>query len=231
MTKIYKEQTFRSFYDRNSGKTYSDLEFHRCHFISLCISITRKPQRRSTVRNVKFYNFDVRGCALDSAIVEDVLVDGLKTNGIFKTWGAVFKHVVLKGRIEGVMISPAIRSGVAKPKEQRAFDEANAAYYEGVDWALDIRDSIFQVVCDIRDVPARLVKRDPETQVVIKREKALEGTWQKLDHLGVWETAIELFLNRGDTDVVLVAPKGDREFRGLINGLNSLCEAGIAEPD
>jgi hypothetical protein len=185
------------------------------------------------VRNVKVIRCEVLGCALDAAIVEDVVVDGLKTapEQPLQSWAAVFKHVTLKGLIGEIMISPMVAPGLAKPHEQRAFDEANAAYYQTVDWALDISEGLFQD-CDIRRVPAHLVRRDLATQVVVKRERVLEGTWRKLDLSKTWwATSLEFFLEDGDPDMVLVAPKRHPRYAHLLDGLKMLRDAGVAEPD
>ena len=107
MTKIFTNQEFQSFYDRNSGRVFQDLEFRGCRFTSSSVSITRNPRRRSTVRNIRLTQCEEIRCALNAAIVEDVIVDGLKTSDLFQSWGAVYKHVVLKGNIGKIMISPA----------------------------------------------------------------------------------------------------------------------------
>lgn len=241
--RVFEGQEFTGFYDRgfyyragrtydnDSGRTFSDLEFRKCRFLSSAISITRKPELRSTVRNVQLLHCEQRGCALDAAIVEDVLVDGFKTNGLFQTWGAVFKHVTLRGKIGRVMVSPAVATGKATPTQQRAFDEANAAYYAAVDWALDISEAEFEEG-EIQGVPAHLIRRDPATQVVVKREKAMQGTWRQLDLSKThWATSLEFLLERGDPDVVLVAPKRHRKYRDFLDGLMALRDAGVAEPD
>jgi len=145
---------------------------------------------------------------------------------------AVFKHVVVRGRIGRLMCSPLISSMAGETPEQRAFDEANAAYYEGVDWALDISQAEANEIA-ISGVPARLVRRDPETQVVVTRETALAGEWRSLEHvMACWfETAIEGMLLDGEPDVVLVAGRRDREFRKLMAAIEQLRAAGITEPD
>src|SRR5262249_31081617 len=80
--------------------------------------------------------------------------------------------------------------------------------------------------------PAALVLRDPATQFVVTREKALLGSWRDLDLSSThWATSLEFFLSRGDRDVVLVAPKHDREFGKLLDGLRLLRHAGVAEPN
>jgi len=85
---------------------------------------------------------------------------------------------------------------------------------------------------DIRGIPAHLIRRDPETQIVVKRENALEGKWRALDLENTyWQVAIDFMLEREDPDVVLVAPKRARNFKDLLRGLQLLREAGVAEPD
>lgn len=226
---VFEKQVFECFYDSDSGRVFSDFEFRHCRFVSSSISITRKPELRSTVRNVMLIGCEQHGCAIHSAILEDVLVDSFKTNGLFQTWGAVFKHVSLRGRMGRVMFSPAIAPGMATKAQQQAFDETNAAYYSNVDWALDLREGEFQE-CEIQCVPARLIRRDPETQVVVTRAKAAQGEWRRLDLSKThWHVSLQFLLNRGDQDVVLVAPKRNPKFLDLLAGLQLLREAGVAE--
>lgn len=230
MRKLEGEE-FVQWFDRDSGALYSDLEFLKCRFESSGLSITRNPNLRSTVRSVRLTRCEQRGSAIDAAIIEDVVVEHFKTNGLFQTWGAVFKHVTLRGKIGRIMVSPIVAPGSATAEEQRAFDTANAEYYAGVDWALDISEGEFEE-CELQRVPAHLVRRDSSTQVVVTREKAMQGKWRELDLAKThWKTSIEFMLNRGDADVVLVAGKCDRKFRDLLDGLNRLRDAGVAEPD
>lgn len=228
----FERQEFVQWFDRDSAAVYCDLEFVKCRFESCGLSITRSPIRRSTVRNVHLTNCEQRGSTVKAAILEDVVIENFKTNGLFQTWGAVFKHVVLRGKIGRIMVSPLVAPGSATPEQQRAFDAANAEYYERVDWALDISGAQFEGECDLRRVPAHLVRRDPETQVVIKREKAMRGEWRSLDlSKTFWPSAIEGFLQEGDNDIVFVAGKRDRKFLDLLGGLKKLRDAGVAEPD
>jgi hypothetical protein len=228
---IIEGRSFECFYDQDSSATFESMEFRGCSFISSAISITRRPSLRSTVRNVRFLNCQQRGCALDSAIVEGVMVDGFKTNGLFQTWGAAFKHVTLRGVIGRVMLSPAVAAGLAAADEQRAFDEANRDYYRNVDWALDISEGEFEEL-DIRGIPARLIRRDANTQAVVTREKAMSGIWRNIDlSKTYWATSLQFLLDFGFEDMVLVAPKRNRKYLKLLDGLKMLRDAGVAEPD
>ena len=129
------------------------------------------------------------------------------------------------------MFSPAVFPGFATLRQQRAFDKANEEYYSTVDWALDIREAEAEEI-DIRRIPARLIRRDPESQVVITRAKAMEGKWRQLNlEKTHWAGSMELFLEWGDWDWVLVAGKRDRNYRRLVDGLKALRDAGVAEPD
>src|SRR5229473_493432 len=171
MTRVFEKQKFECFYDRNSSAFFEDIEFRRCRFESCAISMTRDPALRSTVRNMKIIDCEEAGCFVHTAIVEDVLIDGFKTRGLFQAFGAVYKHVTLRGKLGEIMLSPAVIPGSTTKDQQRAFDEANASYYEGVDWALDISEAECEGL-DIRGgVPVHLIRRDPETQMVFKREK------------------------------------------------------------
>lgn len=228
MTKVFEGREFHSYSDRNSRRTFSDLEFRKCHFVGCAVSITRNPRLRSTIRNVKITDCGQLGCALYPAIIEDVLVDGFKTNGqLFQTWGAVFNHVTIRGKIGQLMTSPLIATARGTPEQQKSFSEVNTLYYENLDWALDIREAEFQEA-DLRGIPAHLVLRDPDTQFVISREKALEGKWKEIDLSGTyWKVSIEFFLRTGFESEILVAPKRNPRFRPLLEGLWALRDAGV----
>jgi hypothetical protein len=247
MTRIFEGQEFPSFRDHNwglpwslprPGRIFEDLEFRRCTFVGSSLSRTNKPKLRSTVRSVRLLDCQEIGCTLDAAIVEDVLVDGLETTGLLLIWGAVFKHVTLRGHIGSFMISPLVTS---RPESavQQAFDAANAAYYAQVDWALDLCEAEFTDEVDLRGVPGRLVRRNPETQVLILREKALQGRWRQLDlEQTYWPTALTSFLEQSSLDsIVLVVPEHVSSDEGLwtrqslLDGIRRLRDAGTAELD
>jgi hypothetical protein len=229
--KRFEDQEFLQWFDRDSAAIYQDIEFVKCRFESCGLSITRDPRLRAIVRNVRVTKCEQRGSTVRSAILEDVIVEDFKTGGLLQFWGAAFRHVTLRGNIGRIMMSPLIAPGNSTAEQQRAFDEANADYYASVDWALDITEAQFEE-CDLRRVPAHLVRRDPQTQVVIKRDNAIQGQWRKLDlERTYWASAIEDFLLEGDQDIVLVAGKRQKKFRDLLDGLNKLRDAGVAEPD
>ena len=230
--RVFQDEQFDSFRDRDSGAHFCDLEFRKCYFESCSLSITQKPSLRTVVSNVKLINCVQRGCTLNSAIVENCLIDGLKTNGqLLQTWGAAFNKVILRGKIDRLMISSAVLPGVIGPEEQYAFDEANSEFYRKVEWALDISEGDFKELC-IRGLPGHLIRRDPETQVQLTREKALSRRWQDLTlNENTWHVSLDMFLQRAEPSIVLVAPKRHPRFRNYVEDLMVLRDSGVAEPD
>jgi len=223
--------------DSGGGWIFSDMEFVDCQFIGCTFSTFEKSLFneqefvRTVAQNLRFVNCTIDGVHIGPGIVEDTTIDGLKLRKHMQTWGTVFKHVVIKGVVDKLMLTPYVDVLGNFPHVQRYFDRANSEYYEDVDWALDISEASFKD-CDIRAIPARLIRRDPSTQVVLTREKAMQGKWRELDLSGTfWPTAIELFLESGYKDELLVAPKKARNFRQLLEGLNKLRDAGVVEPD
>jgi hypothetical protein len=238
MRQVFVGQTFDSFDDRDSGAVFEDMDFRGCMFQSCLISVTRDPRLRSVVRNVVLVDCEQAGSSVKCAAVEDVVVDGLKTNKGLMTWAAAFKHVTLRGKIGSILLSDLARPGGQSCEEKRAteaFKHANRDYYAHVDWALDISEAEFKIEPDIRGVPARLIRRDPETQVVVTRERALTGVHKDLpfpDSLHLWGGWIDNhFSDQEYDDLVLVAPKRSRQFKDLLEGIKLLRKAGVAEPD
>lgn len=229
---IFDNQLFKGVRDRNSARLLADMEFRKCVFDNCSISITQDVARRSVVRNIHLINCTAKSCGVEPAIIEDVVIDGLKTNGkLLQAWGAAFRHVTLKGAIDRLMLSPVVVLTDLDSPINRAFAKANAEYYASVDWALDISCAEAKEL-EIQGVPAHLIRRDPETQVVVTAEKAIRHEFTKLQYGEThWNFSIQFMLNRGDTDVVLVAPKKSPKFKVLLAGLEMLRKEGIAEPD
>src|SRR5262249_23320306 len=144
------------------------------------------------------------------AIFEDVLVDGLKANDTLILWGPLFKHVTLEGKIlGGLKINSWATSDPQREtsKTEREFAAARRDFYDGLEWALDLDSAQVGGELDMRGVPARLVRRDPESQVIVTRERARKKGWRsKLSPSNEWwPFVIDMFLEDGDADVVLVA--------------------------
>lgn len=233
MKTVFEQQEFHSFIDRGTRAPFCDVQFRDCYFQGCSLSVTDDPHMRSTFRNVQLVNCSQRGCGIECAIFEDVLVDGFNTNGqLVQTWGAAFNRVVLRGKLDRLMISSVVDVWGNEPKRQQAFNEANAEYYRNVQWALDISEAEFKEL-DIRGIfPVHLIRRDPETQVVVTRERALQSDWRKLAfNEDLFPYSIECFLNEDLPATLLIAPKRNRKFRRYLEDIQTLRSAGVAEPD
>lgn len=235
--RVFQNETFTCFDDRDSGRVFEDLEFRNCQFNDCKISVTDNLLLRSTVRRVLLIGCRVNAGTIGTAIVEESAVDGLRIAEIFQTFGAVFKHVTLRGKIDRLMLVNDILPPMHMHKE--FWDDeiakvraANLEYYRHVDWALDISQGEFKEL-DIRGIPGDLIRRDPATQILVRREQALEGRWKSLPlhNPSLWELSFNMLLERGDSDMVFVAPKRDRSFQQDLADLQLLREAGVAEPD
>jgi hypothetical protein len=228
--KEFADERFIDRHDRNSSRLFENLQVHNCYFESCSLSLASNPKRRSTVRQVEMGACEARGCIVFTPILQVIHIMDLKIHGLLQCWGAAFDRVTLTGRISGFMISPVIDPMHIDSEAQRMFNQANKTFYEEVDWALDISGAEFTGEVDIRGIPARLIRRDPETQAVVTREKALEGTWRELDLSETyWPTSIEYLLKHNESDTVLIAPKRSPKFGVLMQGLDRLREAGVAE--
>jgi hypothetical protein len=187
--------------------------------------------KRPRVVNAELRRCSVAACSVTATVFDDVLVDGLKTSGLFQTWAAVFNRVTLKGKIDRVMFSPFFHPGYPESKFQKVVAQANGEFYAGVDWALDIREAEFKDF-DCRGVPSRLVRRDPETQVMVTRERVLACGDAIRAGGPFWESWLKVFLQDGwYADGVLVAPKRSPELNKLLNGLQQLRRHSVAEAD
>ncbi len=103
-------------------------------------------------------------CELGSVVVEDSVIDTIWVHrgkwGPQAIAGCAFKHVVIRGRITGSIAflpSKHARLGPVSAMAADPFVEANSRYYEGVDWALDIREAEFtELELYWSGIPARL---------------------------------------------------------------------------
>ncbi|MHB0971527.1 MAG: hypothetical protein ACYC7A_20785 [Thermoanaerobaculia bacterium] len=231
---MFHNKTFSGLLDREGRKRVCDLEFVECVFNSCSFSMPAHLLKRSHASHLKFVHCVAVNCDVGPAIIEDVTVDGLATNDPLILWSPFLTHVVLKGRIGEVKINSIPSVTHRSPDVVTAFANARTAHYAEVDWALDISDAAFDA-CDISGIPAAVIRRNRDTQVVVTREKALDTRWRARvpDWNSYWVDIVDLFLSEGDNDVVLVAPaRGSRTRRQqLVDGLSNLRDLGVAEPE
>ncbi len=199
MAGTFRDQIFDGAHPADG--VYDGLRFERCFFDS-CVVYPRPPGlERTRLKNITVVDCRVWACHVEWAIVEDVVVDGLKTGVAgggkttpFRVVGAALKHVVLRGEIGSVAIVSAATAGppekpsifvrlfqptemawrsreIARQTRAREIDAENVLSYKETDWALDIREARFYSLT-VQGVPSNLIRRDAATQAVVTRNAA-----------------------------------------------------------
>jgi len=229
----HKDRTFDSLFDRGEALEIEGLKLVGCTFQWCGFALTTEISRRSIVRNVQLLNCRENGCEVGPGVLEDVTIADLQTNDLLILWGTVFSRVALTGRIGKVKINPYVDAVDRSERTQGPFDEFRDRFYSSIDWALDISDARFKEF-DYRGIPSHLIRRDPETQMLVTRERALADGWRgKLSPGNVhWPFVIDLFLSDGDPDLVLVVPLGapKKKRDRLLSELNELRDLGVVTP-
>lgn len=236
-TKTFRGQTLSGLSDHGGRARIQDLSFTACTFEACVLSMTDDLARIAEVRRVELIDCTENGCHIGPIILSEVKVSGLRTNDLFIMWCPYLDRVTMSGDIGRIKINSWAGVSTFEKSSQQPFEQFRKAFYSKVEWALDISKARFREF-DISGVPGRLVRRDPESQVLITRERASEvaipGWETKLDPSNdVWPYVIRAFLRGGNEDTVLVAPlaapKGERD--PLLRGLMELRRIGLAEPD
>jgi hypothetical protein len=220
------------------GPVYSDMTFVRCHFNSCIISHhIYDLSCRTRLKNMNLIKCEQHSTIFGCAIVEDVLVDGLKTHGPFISDGAVFKNVKLTGRIGNILLRDIFpvcaddRKKVPEKPLHKLFSEYNIKFYESVDTAIDISEAEFDGTCDIRNIPASKIKIDNNTQCRIMKHRLAEFDLDSIDFLDTYfRTSIGFLLDGEDDGKILVASKRNKKrFPGEMKVIEALKKAGVAE--
>ncbi|HEX2766156.1 MAG TPA: hypothetical protein VHR55_05935 [Candidatus Limnocylindria bacterium] len=199
----------------------------------------RSLQERPTVRRLHVERCHVTASDLGPLVIEDSTLDTVWIHrgkwGPQSIGGSVFKHVTVRGRITGsVSVLPYPHAYAFDPKDRTVrerFMEANARYYRSVDWALDISQAEFTSFDnEWADVPARLYRRDPETQVIVTRESCLGRDWRAAAEDSYLWVHLERFLESGFADTVIVAPKRSKHFDAVMAAIGRLRDIGVVLP-
>ena len=229
---IIDGERFEMLSDHELPSSVSNVAMNGCRFVACQYGMTaRRPSERRSVKNVSLTNCRATNNTwIGPVVLEDVEVDGLATGGLCIAWGAVYRHVRIRGACGKLMLSP-LNDANNSVEKIREFDRADQEFYSCGEWALDVSEGLFEEL-DIRNVPADLIRRDPETQVVVRasRVRATQHVWNDLDLTGTpWKATLSNMLQLGLRDKVLVAPRRRKDCSVWVSGLRRLQEAGVAE--
>jgi hypothetical protein len=219
----YINRLFLNISDEDSGKTIENFEIEKCSFESCYLSSTFNPSLRTKVKNIHLLDCKQKNSIVNCAIIEDSIIENLRSKSILKFWGAVFNRVVFKGDIGSIMISPLLHTASAPAEVQKIFDRENKIYYDNVQWAIDISRANFEE-CDIRGLSSRFIIRDESTQIVISRSKAEEIDWEDLDleNEKYFAVRVNIMEEENYDDVLIVAPKLSQRYESILRDLNKL---------
>lgn len=221
--------------------------FKQCKFNSCILSYLKSenPAEATILRNCEFINCSAtENTSQTGGIIENVLIQNLKNTGVLFLENVLFKNVVLKGKIGKISIDSKISDTTyifdenkerhqITDQELKRYDEFLVNYYKNVECAIDISQAEFKY-CEISaSIPSRLIKRNPETQILVKLETILKGDWKKNNLLT--SSILDLFFEKAiveNGDCILIAPSLDKkkflDYMGLIKILR---DEGIAEID
>jgi len=228
----YRNQIFNSLIDRGQALHFSEIACYDCDFRNCALSLTKDIDKRATVSDVLFKNCTISASDIGPAILKRVQIDGLVTDSLFIIWGAVFDQVIFSGKIGKIKINRHVHHVDRSEDVQRPFDEFRESFYEHSEWAIDISRAKFRLL-EITGIPAKRIRRDPETQMVVTRERAVDPKWRSRvsaenKH---WPFAIDMFLATGEADRVLVAPRigPKKQTDKLLAELRELRDLGVVE--
>jgi hypothetical protein len=231
MRSIHSGQTF--FMERRVGAAeISRRRFESCYFDNC--SLRPSAGEQLTIREVEFVGCSQRASSVAGAVLDEVVVDGLRNAGDMPLFlqGVRFRHVTLRGRISQFKINPTeVLVDWSSPEAKQAFLEQQK-FYAAVDWALDIREASFTFGPDLHFVPGGLVRFDPSTQALIRRSSFLgvdlaSLPWEK----SALEIGVQWFLEDSPyEEAVIVAPKKAKSSKPDLAAIQMLRDLGLAEP-
>jgi hypothetical protein len=175
------------------------------------------------VRDVRARRCVVKKSSAQHIRFEDVEIEHLTTAGIGLT-GCLFRHVTLRGPV-GAIRSLGVNASL--PADVRAAMEATTArYYRETDWALDVTEAEFQEG-EFLNVPGNLIRRDPETQFLLRRETVAGIARTGLPSYAT--IAISRFESTPFDTLLAIVPKRNKHFAERLAHLRELRDRGLAE--
>lgn len=217
------------------NKLVENIQFKNCSFYSCDFSDRISlPQERSIIKNSIFENCTVNNnCGIGNGIIEDVELINLKTKGIVFCLGTLFNKVTFRGkcgsfRLTSETVDRAVHNGEDISKSQiEAFNHSAQEFYKGVDWALDISNAEFKELQIDPDIPAALVKRNPETQILIRKENIDVAKIQQHPYIFSLHKR-HLTSNKYD-QIIVISTISNKHLEEEMKSIQILREEGIAD--
>jgi hypothetical protein len=223
MRQEFSGRTFEHLRAYGTGRTYGGIDLDRVRFAGCVFGQQDDPELGFVVRDVTATRCTVDTCTVEGVRFEDVTVDGLSLTKQQQLGGCVFRHVTLKGKIGPIMTTP-VHYGV--PEETKAAMNAGiVAYYKDVDWALDISAAEFSDA-DFYMVPGDLVRRDPETQFLLRRDVIGQAPHNLPPRASIAASRFDI---TPFDSFVSVVPRRSKNFARSLEQMEQVRKAGFAE--
>jgi hypothetical protein len=217
---LIENRTFLNAKVIGASRTFTDFELTRCAFTASGLANYDDPELGLVVRDVVARRPAVKRSVAHGVRFENVLVEGL-TSDLTQLAGCVFRQVTLRGRSGSLMIVGPNHSLTADV--QQAFAENILKYYRDVDWALDITEAEF-VTADLYYLPGHLVRRDPESQFLLRRSETVPDDLPAYANI-----AVSRFEATPFDSIVAVAPKRSKNFAQVKEHYQELRVRGLAD--
>lgn len=200
-------------------KAFSNLELSDVKFQNASLRGGPMPDDIRKVSNVTLTNTRVARSLVQNLALSKVVVDGCVTETPMRLENCFFDEVVMKGDVGRWHVSlelfmPSLRKYASE-------------FYIDVVWALDIREARFADAI-FRGIPTDKVRRDPERQFVLRKDKLREDdSWKRLAKPLSNRITFWLRLD-GDTEL-LVANDLAPTFELELERYRTLRDAGFAD--
>lgn len=221
---LIEKQAFSDVKSVGTGRTIAGLDLVRCEFTGSNLSQFDDPGLGLVVREVSATRCVVARSFVTGALIEDVLVDGLTTKPDLTLAGCGLRHVTVRGRVGTWFVTAP--NAMMPEEQQAAFTSALLQYYAGGDWAIDITEAEFDNA-NLNFIPGELVRRDPDTQFLLRRESFAGVDRSELPTFA--SIAVSRFDATPLDSLVAVAPKRSKRFAETRAQLQELRDRGLAE--
>jgi hypothetical protein len=227
--RVFEGLTFTGVRHDGEPPVVEALEFRSCGFVDCHVGHVSLTGGRTTFRAIAMVGCTVERCSLGPVILEDCRFERLQLHPghrmLATLRGVAFVRTTIAGPVRGrLKVEPEPHHG---SPSRRAIEAENTSLYETLDWALDISRAEF-TGAELNGVPAHLVRRDAESQAVVRAERARGADLDRLE-VGPFAVSIRRMLDEGWRDVVLIAARRGKRFDDEIQDIRRLREAGIAE--
>lgn len=207
----------------NQPIVYEGFELDSVEFRSCALAQFEQPLQ-TVVREGSARNCKVSSCSVHGVKFENVDVENISFSKPMEFAACAFQHVSLKGKIGQFITTPPHYS--LNEVVKAAFNSALVDFYKDVDWALDIAAAQF-VDATIYMIPGNLVRRDPETQFILRRSSFESISRDSLPPMA------RIYFDRFEAtpfdSYVEIAPTRSKSFKMIYETLAELKSSGLAE--